>query len=69
MPSAQYPVGERIVFRRFADDFLTAETGLAYLRDNGSAILESLRKFLFETFQPLAAGAFRDGRARQLKLF
>jgi len=69
MPSAQYPVRERIVFRKFADDFLTAETGLAYLRENASAILESLRKFLFETFQPLAAGTFQDGRARQLRLF
>jgi hypothetical protein len=69
MPSAQYPARERIAFRNFADDFLTAETGLAYLRENASVILESLRKFLFEIFQPLAAGSFRDGRARQLKLF
>jgi len=69
MPSAQYPVRERVLFRRFTDEFLTAETGLAYLGENGSAILESLKKFLLETFHPLAAGGFRDGRARQMKLF
>jgi DNA-binding transcriptional LysR family regulator len=69
MPSAQYPPRERIVFRRFADDFLTAETGLAYLGENGSAILDSLRKFLLETFQPLGDRLFPDGRARQMSLF
>jgi LysR family hca operon transcriptional activator len=68
MPSAQYPARERIVFRRFVDEFLTAETGLTYLGENGSVILESLRKFLFETFQPLHAMR-RDGRARQMTLF
>jgi DNA-binding transcriptional LysR family regulator len=72
IPSAQYPVRDRIVFRRFVDEFLTAQTGLAYLGENGSAILSSLRKFLFETFQPLdsnAAVRLRDGRARQMVLF
>ncbi len=72
MPSAQYPVRDRVVFRRFLDEFLTAETGLAYLGTNHSPILESLRKFLFETFQPLRADGIdgsRDGRARQMKLF
>ena len=69
MPSAQYPVRERVVFRKFTDDFLTAEVGLAYLGDNKSAILASLRKFLLETFQPLEVGGFRDGRARQMALF
>jgi LysR family hca operon transcriptional activator len=69
MPSAQYPVRERILFRPFVDDLLTAETGLAYLGESGSPILTCLRKFLFETFQPLAAGKTRDGRARQMKLF
>jgi DNA-binding transcriptional LysR family regulator len=68
MPSAQYPARDRIVFRRFVDEFLTAETGLTYLGENGSVILESLRKFLFETFQPLDAMR-RDGRARQMELF
>jgi len=69
MPSAQYPVRERIVFRRFVDEFLTVETGLAYLGENGSAILTSLREFLFDTFHPLGAGGFRDARARQMALF
>ena len=69
MPSAQYPVRERVLFRRFIDEFLTAKTGLAYLGENDSAILTSLRKFLFETFQPLAAGKVRDCRARQMTLF
>jgi len=72
MPSAQYPVRDRIVFRRFVDEFLTAEMGLAYLGTNDSPILGSLRKFLFETFQPLRSdgiGGSRDGRARQMKLF
>jgi len=72
MPSAQYPVRDRIVFRRFVDEFLTAQMGLAYLGTNDSPILGSLRKFLFETFQPLPSdgtGGSRDGRARQMKLF
>ncbi len=72
MPSAQYPVRDGVVFRRFVDEFLTAETGLAYLGTNDSPILGSLRKFLFDTFQPLRSdglGGSRDGRARQMKLF
>jgi DNA-binding transcriptional LysR family regulator len=69
MPSAQYPFRERIVFRRFVDEFLTAETGLAYHGENASPILTTLRKFLLDTFQPLGGGGFRDGRARQLALF
>src|SRR5229473_6523530 len=72
MPSAQYPVRDRIVFRRFIDEFLIAETGLAYLGTNDSPILGSLRKFLFETFQPLRSdgtSGSRDGRTRQMKLF
>jgi DNA-binding transcriptional LysR family regulator len=68
MPSAQYPIREQVVFRRFVDEFLTAETGLSYVRENGSVILESLRKFLFETFQPLHS-KLRHVRSRQLKLF
>ena len=69
MPSAQYPARERVVFREFSDDFLTVEVGLAFLGENRSAILTSLRKFLLETFQPLSGGGFRDGRARQMALF
>jgi DNA-binding transcriptional LysR family regulator len=71
MPSAQYPVRDRIVFRRFVDEFLTAEMGLAYLGENGSTILASLREFWFATFQPVDSNATdrQDGRARQMKLF
>lgn len=71
MPSAQYPVRDRIVFRRFVDEFLTAEMALAYLGTKDSPILGSLRKFLLETFQPLRSdgSGSRDGRARQMKLF
>jgi DNA-binding transcriptional LysR family regulator len=72
MPSAQYPAREGIVFRRFFHEFLTAETGLAYLGENGSAILGSLRSFLVEKFQPLSssgASTSRDGRTGQMKLF
>jgi DNA-binding transcriptional LysR family regulator len=69
MPSAQFATRERVVFRQFDDEFLTAEVGLAYVGESGSAILTSLRKFLLETFQPLSGGGFRDGRARQMALF
>lgn len=72
MPSAQYSAGEGIVFRTFVDEFLTAETGLAYLGENGSPILGSLREFLIETFLPLSPlGARRatDARTGQMKLF
>ena len=69
MPSARYPARERVLFRQFTDEFLTAETALAYLGENDSAILKSLRNFLLETFQPLGGGEFRDRRARQMTLF
>ncbi len=72
MPAAQYPARDRIVFRRFVDEFLTAETALAYLGTNDSPILGSLKKFLFETFRPLHSdgiGGLRDGTVRQMKLF
>ena len=69
MPSAEYPPRERIVFRKFADDFLTAETGLAYLGEHRSVILESLRKCLFETFKPLGRRTLEESRARQMALF
>src|SRR5260370_38067055 len=69
MPSAEYLRPEGIVFRSFADEFLTAEVGLAYLADNGSVILASLRKFLVETFKPLAVRGSRDRQARQMALF
>ena len=70
MPWAQHPARDGIVFRRLMDEFLTAEVGLAYLRDNGSPILKSLRQFLMDVFQPLSPES--DGlerRARQMALF
>jgi DNA-binding transcriptional LysR family regulator len=69
MPSAQHPPRDRVVFRDFVDGFLTAEIGLAHLAESESAILASLRKFLWDTFQPLGRTGFRDGRARQMALF
>jgi hypothetical protein len=57
-------------FRRLVDEFLTAEVGLAYLRDNGSPILKSLRKFLIDLFQRFSPESERLGhRARQMALF
>jgi DNA-binding transcriptional LysR family regulator len=69
MPSAQYPPRDRVVFRNFVDEFLTAEMGLVYLGETRSPILASLRKFLVETFHPFAEHGLRDGRARQMTLF
>ena len=69
MPSAESLRPESVVFRDFADEFLTAEVGLAYLADNGSVILESLRKFLVETFKPLGVRGSRDRQVRQMALF
>jgi DNA-binding transcriptional LysR family regulator len=69
MPSAQNAARERVVFRQFLDEFLTAEIGLAYLGENPSVVLTTLRKYLFETFQPLRRDGFYDRRARQLALF
>jgi len=70
MPWAQHAAREGIVFRRLVDEFLTAEVGLAYLRDDGSPILKSLRKFLIDTFQPLSpeSEALERG-GRQMTLF
>jgi DNA-binding transcriptional LysR family regulator len=69
MPSAHDPAGYGIVFRKFRDEFLTADTALAYPSDSTSPILISLRKFLCEAFQPFAPGRFPDGRAGQMELF
>jgi len=72
LPWVQGPEREGIVFRSFADEFLTAETGLVYSGDDGSAILKSLRSRLFEMFQPLGTnrtGDSRDGQRCQMNLF
>lgn len=70
MPSAQRSADSGIVFRRFADDFLAAEMGIAYHSQNDSPILGCLRTFLARTFLP-----FFDQRpvnevsSQQMKLF
>ena len=53
---------DRIVFRRFLDEILTVETGLAYFGEPTSPLLKSLRTFLSETFEPLSAGATLPGK-------
>jgi hypothetical protein len=69
MPSAENLRPESVVFRNFADEFHTAEVGLAYLGDSGSVILASLRKFLVETFKAVGVRGSREHRARQMALF
>jgi DNA-binding transcriptional LysR family regulator len=68
-PAAQHSTNDRIVFRKFADEILTVETGLAYFGEPTSPILKSLRSFLSETFQPLAGPFLADDNARQMILF
>ncbi|HEY1467724.1 MAG TPA: LysR substrate-binding domain-containing protein [Candidatus Acidoferrum sp.] len=69
-PAAQYTASDRIVFRKFLDEILIAETGLAYFGEPTSPILKSLRNFRFDTFQPLASRPLAaDGNAGQMKLF
>jgi DNA-binding transcriptional LysR family regulator len=70
LPWAQRTGRDGIVFRRLVDEFLTAEVGLAYLRDDGSPMLKSLRKFLIDTFQPLSPESEAlERRGRQMTLF
>ena len=72
MLSARNHARKGIVFRRFADDFPAAETALAYLEQDRSDILMSLRGFLREMFQPLEiaeAAWMLDGKERQMRLF
>lgn len=68
-PAALSPASDRIVFRKFLDDILTVETGLAYFGEPASPILKSLRTFLSETFEPLAPGPISPVHAHQLILF
>ena len=68
--AAQHPANDRIVFRKFLDEILIAETGLAYFGEPTSPILKSLRKFLSDTFQPLTGGSFvSDESTHQMLLF
>jgi LysR substrate binding domain len=72
MPSARNLGRDGLVFREFVESFLTAETGIAYLRENGSPILKSLRLFLGETFRPLSPNdtdGVHNHPKRQMKLF
>jgi DNA-binding transcriptional LysR family regulator len=68
-PAALFPANDRVVFRKFLDEILTVETGLAYFSEPASPILKSLRSFLAETFEPLPAGPIVPGNAHQLILF
>jgi DNA-binding transcriptional LysR family regulator len=52
-PTVQYPANDRIVFRKFTDEILTVDTGLAYFAEPTSPTLRSLRQFLSDTFEPL----------------
>jgi DNA-binding transcriptional LysR family regulator len=65
-PAAQHPAADQVVFRKFADDILIADTGLAYFGEPISPILKSLRNFMSATFQPLAGKWERD---KQMPLF
>ena len=68
-PAAQHATNDRIIFRKFEDEILTVETGLAYFGEPASPILKSLRSFLSETFQPLAGPFLPDDHAGQMILF
>jgi LysR family hca operon transcriptional activator len=69
MPAAQHLATDQIVFRKFHDEILIADTGLAYIGEPISPILKSLREFLLEMFQPLSVKPERAGVKRQMALF
>jgi DNA-binding transcriptional LysR family regulator len=71
MPSAQHSARDGIVFRSFPEKLLIAETGLAYVEESRSAILESLRTFLEETFEllPYRPAQSNEERTYQMGLF
>ncbi len=69
MPAARHLATDRIVFRKFRDEILIADTGLAYLGEPISPILKSLREFLLETFQPLPEKPERAKGRSQMPLF
>jgi LysR family hca operon transcriptional activator len=66
-PAAQHSANEGILFRKFSDEILIADTGLAYFGEPVSPILKSLRSFLAETFQPLGGSSW--DREKQMVLF
>lgn len=55
-PAAQQSSSDRVVFRKFSDEILIADTGLAYFGEPISPLLRSLRQFLAATFHPLREG-------------
>ena len=65
-PAAEGFTAADVVFRRFSDEILTANTVLAYFGEPLSPILKSLRQFVAGTFQPLREGW--DGQ-KQMVLF
>lgn len=69
LSSVRAPLRDNIVIRGFVDEPLTADTGLAYMKESESPMLASLRNFLFDIFQPLTSGRTSDRRARQMELF
>jgi DNA-binding transcriptional LysR family regulator len=71
IPSAQNPGREGIVFRPVKDEFLSVETGIAFRLEDSSPRLNSFRKFLRETFRPLAADGWPTSEAsvNQMRLF
>jgi hypothetical protein len=69
MQSARVFSREGIIFRRFADDFLAAEAGLAYHAESDSSVLTCLRQFLTDTFQPLSGNQSTDAAGSQMSLF
>ena len=67
-PVAVQPHNDGVVFRNFADEILTVETGLAYHAESASPVLKSLRQFLAETYQPFGHAA-AEGHGNQMILF
>jgi len=67
-PVAMQAGNNRVVFRSFADEILSVETGLAYHAESASPVLRSLRQFLAETYQPFGMAA-AEGPGKQMILF
>jgi hypothetical protein len=54
--AAQRLATDRILFRGFVEEVLFVHTSLAYFGEPTSPILKSVRKFLSDTYNPLAPG-------------
>jgi hypothetical protein len=68
-PAAQHPTNDRVVFRKFNNEILYLNTGLAYFGEPVSPILKSLREFLSGAFKPLASSWDKEQLAGQIALF